>query len=86
MQTLLAERFHLKAHTEMKEMPVYALVVAKGGWESVAFCRIPRARESFGGQRPSVEPPGEGHFGKQGAKREPRPVRVNDFETLRGGV
>jgi uncharacterized protein (TIGR03435 family) len=31
MRTLLADRFHLKAHTEMKELPVYALVVAKGG-------------------------------------------------------
>jgi uncharacterized protein (TIGR03435 family) len=31
MQSLLADRFHLKVHTEMKEMPVYALVMAKGG-------------------------------------------------------
>ncbi len=31
LQTLLAERFHLKAHIEKREMPVYELVVAKGG-------------------------------------------------------
>jgi bla regulator protein blaR1 len=31
MRALLEDRFHLKVHTEMKEMPVYALVVAKGG-------------------------------------------------------
>jgi uncharacterized protein (TIGR03435 family) len=31
LQTLLAERFHLKVHREMKEMPVYALVVGKNG-------------------------------------------------------
>jgi uncharacterized protein (TIGR03435 family) len=31
MQALLAERFSLKFHREVKEMPVYALVVAKGG-------------------------------------------------------
>jgi bla regulator protein BlaR1 len=31
MRALLADRFQFKAHTEMKEMPVYALVVAKGG-------------------------------------------------------
>jgi uncharacterized protein (TIGR03435 family) len=31
LQTLLAERFHLAFHREPKEMPVYALVVAKGG-------------------------------------------------------
>ena len=31
MRALLADRFRLKVHTEKKEMPVYALVVAKGG-------------------------------------------------------
>jgi len=31
MRALLADRFHLRAHTEKKEMPVYVLVVAKGG-------------------------------------------------------
>jgi uncharacterized protein (TIGR03435 family) len=31
LRTLLAERFHLKLHQDMKEMPVYALVVAKTG-------------------------------------------------------
>jgi uncharacterized protein (TIGR03435 family) len=37
LQTLLDERFHLKLHREMKERPVYALVVAKNG---------PRLKES----------------------------------------
>jgi uncharacterized protein (TIGR03435 family) len=31
LQTLLADRFQLKAHWEMKEVPVYALVVGKNG-------------------------------------------------------
>jgi uncharacterized protein (TIGR03435 family) len=31
LQELLADRFHLKVHHEIKELPVYALVVAKGG-------------------------------------------------------
>lgn len=31
LQTLLADRFHLAIHRESKEMPAYALVVAKGG-------------------------------------------------------
>jgi uncharacterized protein (TIGR03435 family) len=31
LKALLADRFQLKAHTETKEFPVYALVVAKGG-------------------------------------------------------
>lgn len=31
VQNLLADRFHLQYHRETKEMPVYAVVVAKGG-------------------------------------------------------
>ncbi len=31
VQTVLAERFQLRVHWETKELPVYALVVAKGG-------------------------------------------------------
>lgn len=31
MQNLLSERFHLKLHREKKDLPAYALVVAKGG-------------------------------------------------------
>jgi len=31
LQTLLAERFHLKLHKESRQFPVYALVVSKGG-------------------------------------------------------
>jgi uncharacterized protein (TIGR03435 family) len=38
LQTLLAERFELQIHRELKEVPIYALVVAKGG---------PKLRESI---------------------------------------
>ena len=31
LQSLLADRFQLKVHTSTKEMPIYALVVAKSG-------------------------------------------------------
>jgi len=31
LQRLLSERFHLRAHRETREMPVYAMTVAKGG-------------------------------------------------------
>jgi bla regulator protein BlaR1 len=31
LQTLLADRFNLQFHREMKEMPIYALVVSKKG-------------------------------------------------------
>lgn len=36
LQDLLADRFGLKVHRETKEMPVYALVVAKGGTKLLA--------------------------------------------------
>jgi uncharacterized protein (TIGR03435 family) len=31
LQTLLADRFHLRLHREMKDLSVYALTIAKGG-------------------------------------------------------
>jgi uncharacterized protein (TIGR03435 family) len=31
LQALLADRFNLKAHNETRDLPIYALVVAKGG-------------------------------------------------------
>lgn len=31
LQSLLAERFHLRVHTVIEERPVYALILAKGG-------------------------------------------------------
>lgn len=31
LQTLLADRFHLKLHTETRQLPRYTLLVAKGG-------------------------------------------------------
>jgi uncharacterized protein (TIGR03435 family) len=33
MQTMLADRFHLKVHMEKKELPIYELVIAKGGFK-----------------------------------------------------
>jgi uncharacterized protein (TIGR03435 family) len=33
LQPLLADRFKLKAHTETKQLPVYELVIAKGGFK-----------------------------------------------------
>ena len=40
LQTLLADRFKLSVRSEMKEIPIYALVVAKGG---------PKLRDASGG-------------------------------------
>jgi uncharacterized protein (TIGR03435 family) len=33
MQAMLADRFQLKAHSETKELPIYSLVIAKGGFK-----------------------------------------------------
>ncbi len=33
MQVMLADRFALKAHLETKEVPIYSLVIAKGGFK-----------------------------------------------------
>lgn len=45
VQALLAERFQLKAHRETRELPLYALVVAKNG---------PKLKESAEGRRPQM--------------------------------
>ena len=33
LQAMLADRFKLKAHREVKELPIYSLVIAKGGFK-----------------------------------------------------
>jgi uncharacterized protein (TIGR03435 family) len=48
MQGLLADRFHLKAHFETREMPVYELVVAKGGPKLKETTDLMHARVSVG--------------------------------------
>lgn len=60
LQALLVERFHLKTHIETKEMPVYALVVAKGG---------PKLKESV----PPPPPPAAGDAGSGGQPAMPAP-------------
>ena len=41
LQTLLADRFHLAVHRETKEMPIFELVVAKGGLKIQPAHRAP---------------------------------------------
>lgn len=51
LKSLLAERFHLRVHTETREMPVYALLVAKGG------AKLPPAREECFSATAGIPPP-----------------------------
>jgi bla regulator protein blaR1 len=51
MQTLLADRFKLEAHWEKKDMPIFALVIGKGGFKlqpSDPAKETPRAPGSIG--------------------------------------
>lgn len=55
VQSLLAERFHLKVSRQTKELPVYALVVAKGGPKLTKSAAPPPSsdgQEAPSGQRP----------------------------------
>ncbi len=49
LQSLLADRFKLKVHFETREMPVYELVVAKGGPKLVTLAKMDSSsRQSHG--------------------------------------
>jgi uncharacterized protein (TIGR03435 family) len=55
IQKLLADRFQLRFHTEKKELPVYAMVVAKGGPKIAVSAGDPNAFPGIGfGREPGV--------------------------------
>jgi uncharacterized protein (TIGR03435 family) len=70
MKDLLADRFGLKVHPETKEMPVYALVVAKNG---------SKLEESKEGAPPIVD------FGGRGPMAGGRGPGSDDVRQTRGG-
>jgi uncharacterized protein (TIGR03435 family) len=55
MQTVFAERFGLKAHMETREMPAYALVVAKSGSKLKESPGTTRASSQFGGSTGEIK-------------------------------
>lgn len=66
LQDLLEDRFKLRAHRETREMPVYALVLARadrklgsGLVPSKVDCAAMRGRGARGGPPPGPPPPGE---------------------------
>ena len=67
LQTLLEERFKLKIHQDDKEVPVYALVVGKGGAKLTASkesgCTLIDPADPESGFGPGKPPPCEG-FGR----------------------
>src|SRR5262249_5927882 len=65
IQSMLAERFHLKIHRETKEMPIYALVLARSDGKlgpritpSTTDCAALMASMRARGGLPAPPPPG----------------------------
>jgi len=56
MQALLADRFKLKVHFETRQLPIYALAVAKGGPKLAAAEELPPVAESDDRQRAGAVP------------------------------
>jgi len=55
VQKLLVDRFQLRFHTEKKELPVYAMVLAKGGPKIAVSAGDPNAFPGIGfGREPGV--------------------------------
>lgn len=85
LQDLLEDRFKLRAHREQRELPIYALVVARNDTQlgaglrpSTVDCSAMRGR----GGRPGMPPPGPPLAGE-------RPVcgmRVAPNQVLAGGI
>jgi uncharacterized protein (TIGR03435 family) len=68
LATLLADRFHLKVHTEIKTLPVYELVVAKGG-SKLTTTIVP----------PPDDPLGYGNLDVQGTEITAAGVTLSDL-------
>ena len=84
MQDLLEDRFKLRAHRETREMPIYALVLARsdrklgtGLRASSVDCAAMRGRGARGGPPPGPPPPGE---------RPMCGMRMGPNQVMAGGV
>ena len=65
LQALLADRFHLKVHIESREMPVFALVLAKAGPKLHASAPAPAATDP---QADKPKPHGDGIWMRNNSK------------------
>lgn len=84
LQDLLEDRFKLRAHRETREMPIYALVLARndrkpgaGLIASSVDCAAMRGRGARGGPPPGPPPPGE---------RPACGMRMGPNQVIAGGV
>lgn len=76
LQTLLKERFRLRAHSQEREMPVYDLTVAKGGFKLTIFdpAHIPGPPPRNGAQSMIIGPMTMPQFAKALTGAAGRPV------------
>lgn len=63
LQALLADRFHLKAHVETKTLPIYELVVAKGGPKMTPTPPGPATSSTAAPPPTTPKPKGSSQFG-----------------------
>jgi uncharacterized protein (TIGR03435 family) len=91
LQSLMEDRFHLKVHREMRELPVYALSAAKSGLklsppqEGACMDPPPGALPAWAGGR--MQPPGQGQqpagpCGRVGIMLEPGGARMQGGKVL----
>ncbi len=66
LQALLASRFHLKAHIESKQLPVYDLLLAKGGPKFQAAVHPAAGDDAFHGVHLGGTSINNGHFTAHG--------------------
>jgi uncharacterized protein (TIGR03435 family) len=86
MQNLLAERFKLKLHRESKELPIYALVVAKNGLKMKESPKEdPAATDGPGGPSASGAGPGPIKMRKDGMPQMPPGGRGGMMMMANGG-
>jgi uncharacterized protein (TIGR03435 family) len=72
LQNLLAERFRVKLHRETKELPIYGLMVAKGGPKMKPSEEIPPAADGTNGEPPADGPPPPPRPGPDGFPQLPK--------------